>query len=181
VRDGGFALYHNDGAGKFTDATATAGLPPYPFLPGSVAFVDIDHDGDLDLFIGGLVDLTKTPKVEEPIFPGDFDGAPNMLLRNDGNGKFTDITSAAKVNDLGHVVAIIPTDFNNRRDIDLFVASYGKAPALFSNQRDGTFRNGPVKRCPSPVIGLVPPVTSTRMDTPTLPGTRRWSGCLCDE
>ena len=141
VRDGGFALYHNDGAGKFSDATATAGLPPYPFLAGSVAFVDIDHDGDLDLFVGGLVDLTKTPKVEEPVFPGDFDGAPNMLLRNDGNGKFTDITSAAKVNDLGHVVAIIPTDFNNRRDIDLFVAGYGKAPALYSNQRDGTFRN----------------------------------------
>src|SRR4029078_2428031 len=59
VRDGGFALYHNDGAGKFSDATATAGLPTYPFLPGSVAFVDIDHDGDLDILIGGLVDLTK--------------------------------------------------------------------------------------------------------------------------
>src|SRR4030095_15932067 len=141
VRDGGFALYHNDGAGKFSDVSATAGLPPYPFLPGSVAFVDLDHDGDLDLFIGGLVDLTKTPKLEEPVFPNDFNAAPNMLLRNDGNGKFTDITPAAKVDELGHVVAIIPTDFNNRRDIDLFVVSYGKAPALFSNQRDGTFRN----------------------------------------
>jgi tetratricopeptide (TPR) repeat protein len=141
VRDGSLGLYHNDGAGKFSDASTTAGLPSYPFLPGSVAFVDVDHDGDLDVFVGGLVDFTKTPKAEEPVFPSDFAPAPNLLLRNDGNGKFTDITAAAKLNEPGHVVAIIPTDFNNRRDIDLLIVSYGQAPALLSNQRDGTFKN----------------------------------------
>src|SRR5262249_47938670 len=46
IRDGGLGLYHNDGGGKFSDASTTAGLPSYPFLPGSVAFVDVDHDGD---------------------------------------------------------------------------------------------------------------------------------------
>ena len=64
-----------------------------------------------------------------------------MLLRNDGNGKFTDVTAASKLNTVGHAVSVIPTDFNNRRDMDLLVVSYGKAPELFSNQRDGTFRN----------------------------------------
>jgi cytochrome c-type biogenesis protein CcmH/NrfG len=141
ARDGSVALFHNDGNGKFSDVSSAAGIPSYPYLPGSVAFVDVDHDGDLDVVVAGLADISKPPKVEEPGFPGDFATAPNLLLRNDGNGKFTDITSAAKIGDAGHAVAIIPTDYNNRRDIDLFVLNYGKAPSLFSNQRDGTFRD----------------------------------------
>jgi len=141
TRDGGLALFHNDGNGKFSDVSSVAGIPAYPYLPGSVAFVDVDHDGDLDVFVAGLADTSKSPKMEEPVFPGDFPAAPNLLLRNDGNGKFTDITSAAKIGEPAHAVAIIPTDFNNRRDIDLFVLNYGKAPSLFSNQRDGTFRD----------------------------------------
>jgi hypothetical protein len=102
----------------------------------------VDHDGDLDIFIAGLADLSKAPKGgESAVFPDDFAGAPNMLLRNDGNGKFTDITVAAKLDRIGHSLAVVPTDFNNRRDVDLLVVNYGKAPELFSNQRDGTFRN----------------------------------------
>jgi cytochrome c-type biogenesis protein CcmH/NrfG len=141
VRHSALALYHNDGGGKFSNVTNAAGIPAYPHLPGSVAFVDVDHDGDLDVFIAGLADLSQTPKVDEPAFPNDFVGAPNKLLRNDGNGKFTDITASAKLDSVGHAVAIVPTDFNNRRDIDLLVVNYGEAPVLFSNQRDGTFRN----------------------------------------
>ena len=141
IRDGSLSLYHNDGGGKFSDVTGTAGIPAYPFLPSSVAFVDLDHDGDLDLFITGTADLSQAPKGLASCFSSDFAGAPNLLLRNDGNGKFTDITAAAKLNSVGHAVAVIPTDFNNRRDMDLLVVNYGKAPELYSNQRDGTFRN----------------------------------------
>jgi tetratricopeptide (TPR) repeat protein len=141
IRDGGLTLYHNDGGGKFSDVTTAAGIPSYPYLPGSAALVDVDHDGDLDIFVAGLADLSKIPKVEEPSFPNDFTGAPNLLLQNDGNGKFTDVTTASKVDHSGHAVGIVATDFNNRRDVDLVVVEYGAAPALFSNQRDGTFRN----------------------------------------
>jgi len=142
IRDGSLSLYHNDGSGRFSDVSSAAGIPPYPYLPSSVAFVDVDHDGDLDIFITGLADLSKPPKAgATAVFPNDFVGAPNLLLRNDGNGKFTDITAAAKLNTVGHAVAVVPTDFNNRRDMDLLVVNYGKAPDLFSNQRDGTFRN----------------------------------------
>ena len=49
MRYGASSLYHNDGKGRFSDVTRAAGLPPYPFLPGAAAFVDVDHDGDLDL------------------------------------------------------------------------------------------------------------------------------------
>lgn len=141
VRDKSISLYHNDGNGKFSNVNNAAGIPSYPYLSVAVAFVDTDHDGDLDIFIGGLADLSK-PNKSGANFPADFAGAPNMLLRNDGNGKFTDITAAAKVGGApGHVMAIVPTDYDNRRDVDLLVVNYGKAPELYSNQRDGSFRN----------------------------------------
>ncbi|MFZ0062038.1 MAG: FG-GAP-like repeat-containing protein, partial [Pyrinomonadaceae bacterium] len=73
IRDGSLSLYHNDGAGKFSDVTSTAEIPAYPFLPSSVAFVDVDHDGDLDIFITGLADLSQAPKGGSlAVFPADF-------------------------------------------------------------------------------------------------------------
>jgi Tfp pilus assembly protein PilF len=145
LRYGRWSLYHNDGGGKFSEAAQSAGIPAYPYLAVSAAFVDVDHDGDLDIFVAGLADLS-TPAGGDPnrslTFPDDFAAAPNLLLRNDGNGKFTDITTAAKVSGAGgHAVAIVPTDFDNHRDVDLFVLNYGKAPNLYSNQRDGSFRD----------------------------------------
>jgi hypothetical protein len=141
IRNGSLTLYHNDGAGKFSDVTSDAGIPAYPYLPSSAAFVDIDHDGDVDILVEGVADLSKTIKEGPLSFPDSFSGAPTLLLRNDGTGKFTDITEASKLNNLRNVVSIVPTDFNNRRDMDLLVVSYNKPLELFSNQRDGTFRN----------------------------------------
>lgn len=141
VRDGGLSLYHNEGGGKFADVTKAAGIPAYPFLPGSTAFVDLDHDGDLDIFVAGLADTSKVGKGEGELLE-DFAGAPSLVLRNDGNGKFTDVTATARVGSAsGKVVAVVPTDYDNRRDVDLLVLNFSGAPELYSNQRDGTFRN----------------------------------------
>jgi Tfp pilus assembly protein PilF len=144
LRYGASSLYHNDGNGKFSDATAKAEIPAYPNLALSVALVDVDHDGDLDIFIAGFADLTKpkTPDKKPLSIPDDFANAPNQLLRNLGNGKFTDISKDAKIADAkGHAIALVPTDFNNRRDIDLLVVNRDAAPVLFNNLRDYTFRD----------------------------------------
>ncbi|HXG63585.1 MAG TPA: FG-GAP-like repeat-containing protein, partial [Blastocatellia bacterium] len=141
LRYGGNLLLHNDGNGKFSDATTAAEIPAYPHLSASAAFVDIDHDGDLDIFIAGLADLSKAP-TGEVTFPDGFAPAPNLLLRNNGNGKFTDTTATAKVaGPTGHAVAVVPTDYDNRRDIDLLILHHGEAPVLFRNLRDGSFRD----------------------------------------
>ncbi|HEU4834498.1 MAG TPA: FG-GAP-like repeat-containing protein [Pyrinomonadaceae bacterium] len=118
LRDGMPRLYHNDGNGSFSDVTDKAKIPA---LTGgeTAAFVDFDHDGDLDLLLGG-------------------DGL--LLLRNNGDGTFADQTAAAKLTDKVHAGAIVPTDFDNRRDIDLLVASTEKV-SLWRNMRDGTFRD----------------------------------------
>ncbi len=119
LRDHAGALYHNDGNGVFSDVTAPAKIPAYPHLSRSVAFVNVDHDGDLDIFIAGEADL---------------------LLRNNGDGTFSDQTTAAKLVDKVTARAIVPTDFDNRRDIDLLVAANEKV-SLWRNLRDGTFRD----------------------------------------
>ena len=85
--------------------------------------MDIDHDGDLDVFVAA----------------GEA-GGPGLLLRNNGDRTFTDITARAQLGGAGGAVAVVPTDFDNRRDVDLFVLKRDR-PALFKNMRDGSFRD----------------------------------------
>ena len=113
------ALYHNDGNGSFSDVTATAKIPSSPNLSKAAAFADVDHDGDLDIVISGEA---------------------NLLLRNNGDRTFSDQTSAAKLSDKLSGRSIVPTDFDNRRDIDLLIAAIDKV-SLWRNMRDGTFRD----------------------------------------
>jgi Flp pilus assembly protein TadD len=144
LRYGASTLYHNDGGSHFSDATSSAGIAPYPFLPGAAAWVDVDHDGDLDLVIAGLADLAASvPRAAaRPLaFPADFAPAPIRLLRNNGNGTFTETTAEARLQIGTHAIAIVPTDFDNRRDIDLLVVNRGGPPLLLENLRDGTFRD----------------------------------------
>jgi Tfp pilus assembly protein PilF len=136
-------LFHQSIDGRFQDVTQAAGLPPATALARTAAFVDVDHDGDLDLFLGGLAGVAgPTRSGGEARFPQEFAPAPNQLLRNNGNGRFSDATAEAHLAGAGeHTVAIVPTDYDNRRDVDLLVVGHDDRPALFSNLRDGTFRD----------------------------------------
>ncbi len=131
-------LYRNAGGGRFSEVTTAARVPAYPYSPGAAAFVDVDHDGDLDIFVAGGVEIPKAgAPSSQPSQP-----APNLLLRNNGDGTFADVTAASKLNGAGgHAVAVVPTDYDNRRDVDLLVVSNEGEVALWKNQRDGTFRN----------------------------------------
>jgi len=141
LRPGGLSLFRHDGKGRFEDATSAAHLPAWPHVALSAAFVDIDHDGDLDVFVAGLADVEGTPQGGSGRFPEAFAPAPSLLLQNDGDGTFSDITSRTGLGAPAHALAVIPTDFDNRRDVDLFVLRRDAPPALFKNLRDGTFRD----------------------------------------
>ena len=79
LRPGGLILLRRDPAAGFTDVTAAAGLGSLTD-PRSAAWLDADHDGDLDLFVARGA--------------AGPDGAPaTRLLRNNGTGRFTDITT----------------------------------------------------------------------------------------
>ena len=143
IRQGTSSLYRND-AGRFSDVTDSAGIPQLPYLPGAAAAMDVDHDGDADLLIAGLVDITATQQTlgnRTVTFPQEFAPAPLLLLRNNQNGTFTDITTQAGLTSTGHAIAIVPADFNNGRDIDLLIVDRADSPRLFLNQRDFTFRD----------------------------------------
>jgi Tfp pilus assembly protein PilF len=150
LRYGQSSLYHNDGGGRFTDVTAAAKIPGYRSLARSVAFVDYDHDGDLDIFIGGGEDPTESLKTEKSLdehppknlytmilFSPPVQG---MLLRNNGNLTFNDLTATSGLAAPAQSDGVVPTDYDNGRDVDLL--SRGKnGIALWRNLRDGTFRN----------------------------------------
>ncbi|HYN84054.1 MAG TPA: FG-GAP-like repeat-containing protein [Pyrinomonadaceae bacterium] len=147
LRAGALSLYRNEGGGRFADATSAAQIPAYPYATVSAALVDADHDGDLDIFVAGLANPSKrkaaAASAQTLNFPLDFEGAPNLLLRNNGDGKFTDITAKAGVagGASNYATSVVPTDYDNRRDVDLLVAQFNARPALYKNLRDGTFKD----------------------------------------
>jgi len=111
-------LFRNDG-GHFTDVTAAAGLALPAGVTRQFAWVDVDGDGDLDLFAA-------------------FRDAPNRLYRNDG-GRFTDVAPDVGLADPRRTVGAVWFDYDDDGDLDLFVANMdGDANGLFRND-DGHF------------------------------------------
>lgn len=117
-------FYLNDGKGNFTE---NENLPDIKVSAGSVSAADIDHDGDLDLFVGGRV------------CPGEYPKTPrSFLLRNDtqkGNPaslKFTDITPEA-LQYPGMVTAAIWSDFDQDGQADLLLTGEYMPVLFFKN------------------------------------------------
>src|SRR5262249_48075215 len=132
LRPDGVRLYHNEGDGRFKDATTAAKIAPFPNADTTVAFVDVDHDGDLDVFVGGHGTDGSAGQTTGP--------AATLVRRKSGDGPSGAATAEAKVGGTGGgAIAIVPTDFDNRRDIDLLVVNDEGAPALLKNMRDGSF------------------------------------------
>ncbi len=146
----GITLYRNQGNGTFRDVTASAGLDGiHRFLLGMTAG-DIDRDGDLDLYLCGYVTFSRDRARHRPIVAGrpavwtnpvSYTAEPNILLRNEGDGTFVDITDAAGVaNRTGKSMQALFCDFDNDGWPDLFVGNDVATPdALFHNLGDGTF------------------------------------------
>lgn len=99
------ALYHNDGRGHFTEATAGSGLDVSVYGMG-VAVGDFDNDGLPDVFLSGV--------------------GGNHLFHNEGRGKFKDVTAAAGVGGTGQdwSTSCAWIDYDNDGRLDLFVCNY---------------------------------------------------------
>ena len=137
---GGNRLFRNDKNGKFADVTAEAGVGgPAGEWSLSAAFLDYDHDGDLDLYVCNFVDLAGIPTGTSFRFPDNFAGQSNRLYRNNGNGTFTDVTEQARVGGRGRSTSLVFMDYNESRDIDFLVVNSGAPLQLYSNNRDGSF------------------------------------------
>lgn len=119
------ALYHNNGDGTFTDVTAQAGLAR-TYGAMAAQYGDIDNDGWLDIYLGNGGPPMDTYE-------------PNILLRNTGQGTFTDITDSAGVGNLGKGHGATFSDFDNDGDLDLYAPIGG---AMFGDrQPNSLYRN----------------------------------------
>ena len=158
LRQGGSALYRNEGDGRFSDVTAAAGLQKIPYYPAAGAWADIDHDGDADLVVSGqeAADGQRRPrKPGELDTPSSYVTVALQVFRNNGNGTFAEIAAASGLGAVVRAVAIAPTDFDNRRDLDLLVANAAGAPLLFRNLRDGRFRDDAAGAGLADILGAI--------------------------
>jgi hypothetical protein len=129
--DGQMQYFHNNGDGTFTDRTKEAGLIGEV---GGINMIttDYNNDGRPDVIVlrGGWF--------------GKNGNLPLSLLRNDGNGHFTDVTLQAGLLTFGPCNSAVAFDYNGDGLLDLFVA-YESTPGdphpckLFRNDGNGTF------------------------------------------
>ncbi|OQB35662.1 MAG: FG-GAP repeat protein [Candidatus Latescibacteria bacterium ADurb.Bin168] len=122
-------LYRNDGNMKFTDVTETLGLAAKGY-DVSCFWGDIDNDGDLDLF---LANSTGKGAAAEKNY------AANTLLRNNGDGTFTDISKESGVDILTNSRGCTMGDVDNDGDLDIYVTNSMSDALLLINDGKGRF------------------------------------------
>jgi hypothetical protein len=147
-------LFRNRGDGTFEETTGTAGLETARARWGAgCAFLDYDRDGRLDLFAGNYIDLDlATAPVPEsglcrykgvPVAcgPPGLTGGKNVLYRNQGGGKFADVSTASGITRANgtYALGVSTLDFDDDGWVDVYVANDSNPSALYRNNRDGTF------------------------------------------
>jgi hypothetical protein len=148
-------LYRNLGQGRFEDMTAKAGLEASRDRWGSgCSMLDVDRDGDLDLFVANYLSLDLATASEPgqganctwkglPVNcgPKGLETDTNLLYRNDGRGTFTDVSEASGVARVKgrYSMTAAAADLDGDGWIDIYVATDSTAAILYRNNHDGTF------------------------------------------
>lgn len=140
------ALFRNNGDGTFTDVTAEAGVAAGGWSV-SAAFLDYDRDGWLDLFVSRYLDwdFTRNLHCGTPFWaycrPDRYEGVPNLLYRNRGNGRFEDVSEHAGIaKPVGKGMGVAVLDYDRDGFPDLFVSNDGMEQFLYRNLGNGRFR-----------------------------------------
>ena len=114
------SLFRNDGSMDFTRMDEDA-LPIDATFPMSVAWGDVDNDGDQDLYAGNLY------------------GMANNLYQNAADGTFRVMDGGRATTDAGSSYAVTFGDLDNDADLDLVVANWGGASEIYLNDGAGHF------------------------------------------
>ena len=145
-------LYHNNGDGTFTDVTQKAGLAKLdeqfgPLWSIGAAWVDVNNDGLLDLFVINYVswDVNKEPDCKingnpEYCHPRLYRPLPNQLFLNNGDGTFTDVSERSGIRaHLGKGMGIGIADYDGDGLLDIFVTNDKMPNFLFHNKGNARF------------------------------------------
>ena len=144
-------LYRNEGTGRFRDVGQTAGVDLAGWSTGA-SFGDYDRDGDLDLYVAQYLDFA--PERIPPrggmwkgvlVFagPSGLPGAQDILYRNEGDGRFRDVTRQAGVDQPTptYGLSALFCDYDQDGDSDLYVANDSAPNFLYRNEGNGQFRD----------------------------------------
>ncbi len=140
-------LYRNQGDGTFLDVTSRAGVANGHKVGAAAYFLDMDKDGDLDLFVVNYLGFTyenhlmRTSKgISKYAGPMDFPAVPSNLFRNNGDGTFTDVSRESGIAEhAGWGMGGVCADYDNDGDTDVYVANDVYANFLFENDGTGKF------------------------------------------
>ncbi|SFN79480.1 Por secretion system C-terminal sorting domain-containing protein [Bizionia echini] len=123
----GNKLYTNSGNSNFVDITLVSGLPTENMESYGASWGDYDNDGFLDVFISNR---------------SETDVQPNYFYRNNGDNTFTDVTAEAGFDNNSHMTFCSAFfDYNNDGWQDIYLSSdkYFNQNFLYHNNGDGTF------------------------------------------
>jgi len=114
-------LLQNECDGTFTDVTADSGLLNGPLRASqSAVWLDIDNDGNLDLFIAN-------------------ENAPSQLFLNKGDGTFVDISHQAGIDKTATSKSVVSADYDNDGYPDIYVSNFNGKDFLYHNNGNRTF------------------------------------------
>ena len=143
-------MLRNNGNGTFSDVTAKSGTTNKGGWGVSAAFVDIDRDSWLDLFVGnyllysleGDIDCLSVTGQHDYCPPNSYRAQPSKLFRNRGDGTFVDVTrTALEGGAYGPALGVSTADFDNDGWLDIYVGNDGTANQLWMNQKNGRFKD----------------------------------------
>ena len=140
-------LYRNNGDGTFTDMAQKAGVDNGFHVGAGTCFLDMDKDGDLDLYVSIYLDFSYEKHVNTttkgfPVYanPRFYPPMPDFLYRNNGDGTFTDVSKPSGVgNHAGWGMGIVCGDYDNDGDTDVFIGNDVGENFLFQNDGTGKF------------------------------------------
>jgi len=140
-------MYRNNGDGTFVEVTKEAGVGNGRKVGAGACFFDMDADGDLDLYAANYLAFSSDThaKVQGSTkgmyaIPRYYQPVPDTLYRNNGNGRFTDVSTDSGVNaQAGWGMGMICSDYDNDGDTDVFIANDVWANYLFENDGHGHF------------------------------------------
>lgn len=140
-------LYRNNGDGTFTDVTKIAGVDAGRQFGAGACFLDIEGDGDLDLFVANYLEFSYDTHVQSTLSGYRAYRAPihhrplsDRLYRNNGDGTFSDISAAAGIAaHAGWGMGTVCADYDNDGDTDIFVGNDVAENFLFRNNGSGVF------------------------------------------
>jgi hypothetical protein len=141
-------LYRNRGDGTFEDVTERAGIKSAVWSVAAGWF-DYDGDGRLDLFVVNYVQWSPAfdrfcgdPVRQLRVYchPRYFEGLPNTLYRNRGDGTFEDVSERSGIaKHVGKGMSVAFADYDEDGRVDAYVTNDGMPNFLFRNRGDGTF------------------------------------------